>query len=74
MLGHWSTLLLFSGLHWASITLVFTDDALALVHLAFFADLHLFADSCRFGGASWYFLDQAVTASLYLVFASGLDC
>jgi hypothetical protein len=30
-----------AGLHWASLSLVFTDDALALVCLAFFSDLRL---------------------------------
>jgi hypothetical protein len=28
-----------AGLGWASLMLVFTDDTLALVHLAFFTDL-----------------------------------
>ena len=35
---HWFTLPLFAGLHWALLMLVFTDDAVALVSLAFFAD------------------------------------
>lgn len=28
------------GLYWASLTVVFADDTLALVHLAFFSDHH----------------------------------
>ncbi|KRX31755.1 hypothetical protein T09_13809 [Trichinella sp. T9] len=35
---YWFTLPLFAGLHWALLTLVFTDDAVALVCLAFFAN------------------------------------
>jgi hypothetical protein len=30
-----------AGLHWALPTLVFTTNAVALVHLAFFTDCHL---------------------------------
>lgn len=30
-----------AGFHWALLMLCFTDNRLALVHLAFFADLHL---------------------------------
>ena len=39
MLLHWFPLHLFSGLHWAP--LIFADNALELVHLAFLVDHHL---------------------------------
>ena len=38
---HWLTLQIFDDLHWALLTLVFADDTLALVCLAFVADLCL---------------------------------
>lgn len=34
-------LVLLAGLRWASLSLVFTDDAIILVHFAFLDDLHL---------------------------------
>ena len=38
---HWFIFLLFAGLHRALPRLIFTDDAAALVQLAFFIDHHL---------------------------------
>jgi hypothetical protein len=38
MLLHWFALLLFAGLPWALLMLIFfTDDIVALVHFSFFA-------------------------------------
>ena len=41
MLLHWFTLFLFAGLCWTLLMLVFTDNALPRVHLAFLVDLYL---------------------------------
>jgi hypothetical protein len=37
-LWHWLSLQSFAGLHQAMLMLVFTDNAVALVHLVFFTD------------------------------------
>ena len=41
MLWHWFALPLFAGLHWTLLMLSSSDDALALVNLAFLANLHV---------------------------------
>lgn len=38
MLWHWFASPLFDGPHWTLLTLVFTDDSVTLIHLAFFSD------------------------------------
>jgi hypothetical protein len=38
---YWFTLPLLAGFVWALLMLVLSEDAVALVHLAFFADHHL---------------------------------